>query len=128
MGNANSCATKSRTSERSSRKASGAGKIPSTKIKKRRSGDTSIASSLGSESVTGLVLRKDTPVPADCAPDLKLVRDFIRFKDAHNLDAMKKLTSDRCDFLFIDSDCEMPAREFYDTQHDVNQSFPDLEF
>ena len=90
--------------------------------------DTSTISSVSSEAMATLVLRKDAPVPAECPLDLKTVSDFIGFMNEHNLEEMKKLTSDKCDFWFIDSECEMPAREFYVTQHDLNQSFPDLHY
>ena len=41
---------------------------------------------------------------------------------------MKKLTADHCDFLFVDSDCEMPAYEFYTAVKETTESFPDLHF
>ena len=90
--------------------------------------DASTLSSVSSEPTAALVLRKDAPVPADCPVELRIVSDFIAFMNECKLDDMKSLTADKCDFWFIDSECEMPAKEFYDTQHDMNQSFPDLHY
>jgi hypothetical protein len=56
------------------------------------------------------------------------VREWIRHKDAHDVEKMAELTADNCCFTFIDSETEMPAREFYQAMKDIYASFPDLHF
>ena len=87
---------------------------------------TSVSSELASQGE--IVLTKDSPVPADCPEELKLIRDFIRYKDEHNLKKMRELTSDGCYFNFTDAETEMPAHEFYEAMQDIYASFPDLHF
>ena len=104
-----------------------------TKITKRGKS----ASNLTDEPSTGgqtecdagaLVLTKEEDVPPNASPELRVVREWIRCKDQQDVDKMKELTADDCFFTFVDSETEMPAREFFGAMQDIYASFPDLHF
>ena len=73
-------------------------------------------------------LTKDDPIPETAPEALKVVREWVRHKDEHNLDKMRELTADKCFFTFVDSETEMPAREFFGSVGETYASFPDLHF
>eukprot|EP00523_Entomoneis_sp_CCMP467_P010116 CAMPEP_0168729800 /NCGR_PEP_ID=MMETSP0724-20121128/6401_1 /TAXON_ID=265536 /ORGANISM="Amphiprora sp., Strain CCMP467" /LENGTH=261 /DNA_ID=CAMNT_0008776717 /DNA_START=81 /DNA_END=869 /DNA_ORIENTATION=+ len=69
------------------------------------------------------------PVPDDAPEALRLVREFIRYKDTHDISKMKEyLNMDRCDVMFHDSDTEFPVHEYLEACKNVFDSFPDMHY
>jgi len=74
------------------------------------------------------VYRQHKPLPDNAPSEIKLIRQYLYHKDAHNLEGMKSLTHEDCYFYFVDAEAEMPQHEFYGALTDTFASFPDLHF
>ena len=77
---------------------------------------------------TEMVLTKEDPIPKNAPEALRVVREWIQYKDEHNMEKMKELIHEKCFFTFSDSETEMPSREFIEACSDCFDSFPDLHF
>jgi ketosteroid isomerase-like protein len=104
------------------------GSMSKSKSKKTPFRDSTTNADISRSSSSEQILSKDSPVPTDCPEELKVIRDFIRHKDEHNLEKMRELTAEDCLFTFINAETEMPAREFYEAMKDIYASFPNLHF
>lgn len=85
-------------------------------------------SKIGNAKADEVVLSKDDIVPENAPEELRVVREWIRYKDAHDVEKMEELTDDNCYITFTDSETEMPAREFYEALRENYASFPDIHF
>ncbi|CAB9531929.1 unknown protein [Seminavis robusta] len=99
----------------------------STKTDPTRASATASMLSTGSEH-SGTALSQEDPIPSDAPKELRVVREWIRAKDEHNLEKCQELTTENCRFTFTDSETEMPAHELYESLVDLFASFPDLHF
>ena len=73
--------------------------------------------------------RQNQPIPEDAPPAIQLVRKYLYYKDAQNIEGMERLTTaKRCTFTFVDAEAEMTAKEFHQSMKEVFASFPNLHF
>ncbi|CAB9516591.1 expressed unknown protein [Seminavis robusta] len=110
-------------------------KSSSSKQKKRRSTKTDPTEAAATASLLSIgsehsetVLAQEDPIPSNASEELRVVREWIRAKDEHNIEKMQELTGEGCFFTFTDSETEMPASEFYGAVNETIQSFPDIHF
>ena len=143
MGNASSAprAKSSKTSKASSKKQrnhgskkgkghKGSKKDGNSKVAKNENCSATVETNQTSGDLVPevMVLKMLDGVPKDAPEDLRVVREWIHRKNMHDVDGMKELTHPNCDFCFVDSESEMPAREFYEVKKLIYGSFPDLHF
>jgi len=110
-------------------------KPSSFRKKKIRDGSKSVKSSTTTETDDSCnssnkyrKFSQSRPIPDDAPAEIKLVRQYLYFKDAHNMEGMDSITAKNCTFFFIDADADMPKSEFYEALKDTYASFPDLHF
>jgi len=82
----------------------------------------------GEKSIQFKKYLQNEPIPEDAPPEIVLIRQFLYDKDSQNFEGMKKVTHERCNFYFVDSEVDMIAREFYESVQDTFDSFPNLHF
>ena len=75
-----------------------------------------------------LLFGSDVSSIKDMPESMKVLRQWLTYKDEHNISQMLELTTDDCFFGFVDAEAHMPAREFYGAMNDIYKSFPNLHF
>ena len=113
----------------------------SNKIRRSKANRKNSASSTTTSATTGTLTDEERsekirngklycqnqPIPDDAPAEIKIVRQYLYEKDAHNLDGCRSLT-ENCYFYFLDAEAEMREEEFYGALKGTYDSFPNLHF
>ena len=92
------------------------------------SSDTTITTNESNNSPLYEKFLQNQPIPDDAPPDIKLIRQYLYWKDSQNFEGMESISDRRCTFYFTDAESEMTAREFNQAVKDTAASFPNLHF